>query len=169
MTLAHAGLGLFVIGASVETAWRLEAGQVLGAGDRLEIGAYTLRLNRISPVEGPNFTAERIGINVARRSDGASVCEAGPERRFYPANRQTTSKIALCFEGLSDLYIVAGDARPTADGRPGRLIRAYWNPWARLIFLGPLLMALGGAVSLRDRRLRLAAPRRAPAAAEARA
>jgi cytochrome c-type biogenesis protein CcmF len=43
-------------------------------------------------------------------------------------------------------------------------VRAYWNPWARLIFLGPLLMAIGGFISLSDRRLRFAVSRRAPAA-----
>jgi cytochrome c-type biogenesis protein CcmF len=149
------------MGAAFDGAGRLEAGQVLGVGDRLSLGAYELRLDRIVQLEGPNFVAEGAVMDVRRARDGSLACTARPERRFYPANRQTTSKIALCFEGLSDLYIVAGDERAAADGRPGRLIRAYWNPWARLIFLGPLLMALGGAVSLSDRRLRIAVARRA--------
>jgi cytochrome c-type biogenesis protein CcmF len=161
MTLAHMGLGLFVMGACFETAWKLEAAQILAPGDHLTLGAYVLTLDRIETVEGPNFTAERSVLAVTHARDGSPACSAQPERRFYPANRQTTSKIALCFKGMSDLYVVAGDPRPTADGRPGRLVRVYWNPWARLIFLGPLLMALGGAVSLSDRRLRLAAGRRA--------
>ena len=55
----------------------------------------------------------------------------------------------------------------TPDGRPGWLVRAYWNPWARFIFLGPVIMALGGLISLSDRRLRLAAPARKPSAVDA--
>jgi cytochrome c-type biogenesis protein CcmF len=62
---------------------------------------------------------------------------------------------------LSHLYAVLGERRAAADGSPIWLITGYWNPWALLIFLGPGLMALGGVVSLTDRRLRLAAGRRA--------
>jgi cytochrome c-type biogenesis protein CcmF len=92
-----------------------------------------------------------------------------PERRFYPANRQTTSKIAIERHGTSDLYVVVGDRRTAPGGGPAWLIRAYWNPWARLIFGGPILMALGGLISLSDRRLRLAAGarRKAPVLAAA--
>ncbi|HWE45137.1 MAG TPA: heme lyase CcmF/NrfE family subunit [Caulobacteraceae bacterium] len=162
MTLAHVGLGLFVMGASYETAWKLEAADVLAPGGHLRIGEYRLTLDRLDAVQGPNFTADRTVLRVTRH--GQPVCDAEPERRFYPANRQSTAKIALCFEGLSDLYVVAGDTRPAANGQPGQLIRAYWNPWVRFIFLGPLLMALGGLISLADRRLRLAVGRRSAAA-----
>jgi cytochrome c-type biogenesis protein CcmF len=70
-------------------------------------------------------------------------------------------------QGLSDLYVVLGDNRPQPNGADAWLVTAHWNPWARLIWLGPLLMALGGLVSLSDRRLRFALPRtaRAPAGA----
>ena len=90
-----------------------------------------------------------------------------PERRFYPANRQTVSQVAIDVHGASDLYVVFGERR---DGpKPTWLIRAYWNPFARLIFLGPLIMALGGGLSLSDRRLRLVAGRKALAAAQTKA
>jgi cytochrome c-type biogenesis protein CcmF len=163
MTLAHLGLGLFVMGACFESAWKIEAAQVMGPGDSLRVGAYTLTLDRVGSVEGPNYVAERGVLNVTRA--GRPACTATPERRFYPVNRQTTSEVALCFRGLSDLYIVLGERRATEAGGHGWLVRAYWNPWARLIFLGPLVMAVGGGVSLSDRRLRLAAAGRARAAA----
>jgi cytochrome c-type biogenesis protein CcmF len=63
--------------------------------------------------------------------------------------------------GASDVYIVLGERRPAVNGAAGGwLLRAYHNPFAKLIFLGPLLMAFGGLVSLADRRLRLAVPAR---------
>ena len=116
-------------------------------------------------IEGPNYIAERAQVRVTRA--GSPVCSAAPERRFYPAGRQTTSEVGLCFKGLDDLYLVLGERRVTEAGGPGWLMRAYFNPWARLIFLGPLLMAVGGALSLSDRRLRIAAGRRSSVAAEA--
>ena len=166
MTLGHLGLGLFVLGACVETGWKQEAAEVLALGRGLEVGGYSLRLDQAGAVDGPNYLAERASITVVK--GGRTVCTAQPERRFFPAGGQTTSEVALCFQGLSDLYVVLGERRATAAGEPGWLVRAYWNPWARLIFLGPLLMAAGGLVSLSDRRLRLGvAARRAAAPTKA--
>ncbi|HYD44336.1 MAG TPA: cytochrome c-type biogenesis CcmF C-terminal domain-containing protein, partial [Phenylobacterium sp.] len=160
MTLAHAGLGIFVLGAVVETAWKVETAAVLSPGQSLAVGAYELRLETVEAIEGPNFVAERARMS-ARRADRL-VCRPTPERRLYPAGGQTTSEVALCLRGLDDLYIVLGEQRPGPDGRAAWLVRGYFNPWARLIFLGPAIMALGGLLSLADRRLRLAAPARRP-------
>ncbi len=66
-------------------------------------------------------------------------------------------------QGLSDLYVVLGDSRLLPGGVQGWLVTDHWNPWARLIWLGPFLMALGGLISLSDRRLRFALPKRARA------
>ena len=96
--------------------------------------------------------------------DGAPVCEATPERRTYAAGGQTTSEVSICQRGLSHLYVVLGERRGP-DAAPVWLVRAYWNPWASLIFIGPAIMALGGMASLSDRRLRLGVARRTPAAA----
>jgi cytochrome c-type biogenesis protein CcmF len=158
MSLAHLGLGLFVLGACYETAWKVEAAQNLGPGDRMAVSGYQLALQNVGDAEGPNYAAERAIVQVTR--NGRSVCTAAPERRFYPDSNQSTSKVAICDEGLDDVYVVLGDHAQGAG--PDRwVIRGYFNPWARLIFLGPIIMALGGAVSLSDRRLRLAAPKRA--------
>jgi cytochrome c-type biogenesis protein CcmF len=154
MTLAHAGLGVFVLGVSVETTWRLEAAQTLAINDVARLGRYELTLLRVTEVEGANFTAERAAIRVSQ--DGYEICTAWPERRRYEVGQQTTSEVALCPRGLDDIYVVLGERR---DAR-GWLVRAYVNPWIRLIFLGPALMALGGLVSLSDRGLRLGLARR---------
>ncbi|CAN7410124.1 heme lyase CcmF/NrfE family subunit [Phenylobacterium sp. LjRoot225] len=152
MTLAHLGLGVFVLGACFETGWRQEAAETLPLGGSLNVGGYHLSLDEVGVVEGANFEAERGLIRVTRA--GESICEGAPERRFYPAGGQTTSEVALCYRGLSHLYMVLGERRDAA-GEPVWLVRAYWNPLATLLFLGPLIMALGGLVSLSDRRLRL--------------
>jgi len=164
MTLAHIGVGVFVLGACVELNGRVEVAKVVATGETVDIGAYHLTLSGVSTVEGPNFTAERAKVEVRGPSGSGALF---PERRFYPANRQTVSQVAIDVRGASDLYVVFGERREGA--RPTWLIRAYWNPFARLIFLGPLIMALGGALSLSDRRLRLVAGRKAVAAAQTKA
>jgi cytochrome c-type biogenesis protein CcmF len=167
MTLAHAGLGVFVLGTSFETAGRIDAAEALAVGQSLHVGQYVLTLNSVAPSEGPNYSAERAVLSVVG-PNGAAYPDVTPERRFYPANRQTTSQVAIQRHGASDLYVVVGERRdgaPSSAGKPNWLIRAYWNPWARFIFGGPILMALGGLISLSDRRLRLAAGARRKAAA----
>jgi cytochrome c-type biogenesis protein CcmF len=161
MTLAHMGLGLFVMGVTAEQAWRVEAAQALSLGQSMTVGAYRLSLDAVGAVEGKNYSAERGTLTVTRR--GRSICAAQPERRFYPDGGQTISKVALCMRAAGDVYVVLGDQRAGPAGRPAWLVRAYWNPWVHLIFLGPLIMALGGGVSLSDRRLRLGLPKRAAA------
>ncbi|MES3030032.1 MAG: heme lyase CcmF/NrfE family subunit [Pseudomonadota bacterium] len=162
MTLAHLGLGVFVLGACFETGWKQEAAEALAVGGRLNLGEYHLVLDEVRGVEGPNYDAER-GKLRAFKGD-RQICAPMPERRLYPTGGQTTSEVAICTLGVNHLYVVLGERRP-AEGAPVWLVRAYWNPWALLIFIGPGIMALGGVVSLSDRRLRLAVGRKAETAA----
>jgi cytochrome c-type biogenesis protein CcmF len=160
MTFAHIGLGVFLLGASIDGTGKVETAKVMAIGDQVDVGGgYHLSLDQVGPVDGPNYLAQRGTLSVTKA--GKPICTAAPERRFYPAGGQTTSKVALCLRGVSDVYVVFGEQRLGANGLPGWLVRVYWNPWARLIFLGPLLMALGGGISLSDRRLRIGLPKRA--------
>jgi len=152
-------MGLFVLGACFETGWKVEAAQALPVGGQLQIGAYHLILDEVRGVEGPNFDAERGAMRAYK--DGVQVCAPKPERRFYPAGGQTTSEVAICTLGLNHLYLVLGERRAGPGGAPVWLVRGYWNPWALLIFLGPVVMALGGLISVSDRRLRLGVAARA--------
>ncbi|MDH4385971.1 MAG: heme lyase CcmF/NrfE family subunit [Caulobacter sp.] len=164
-SLAHCGLGLFVLGACFETAWKIELAEVMAPNSRVALGKYELELKSSSVVDGPNFLAEEGVITVLKAN--RPVCEARPQRRFYPAGGQTTQEVAICARGLDQVYITLGERRAMADGRPGWLVRAYFNPWVQLIFLGPMLMALGGGVSLSDRRMRFGVGRKASAKAAA--
>jgi len=158
MTLAHAGLGVFILGACFETAWKVEAAEALSVGGQLRLGGFELTLKEVGTVDGPNYIAERGQLTVTRA--GRSVCAPAPERRFYPAGKQSTSEVALCNLGFSQVYTVLGERRAGVNGEPAWLVRSYYNPWVQLIYLGPLLMALGGLLSLSDRRLRFAVGRK---------
>jgi cytochrome c-type biogenesis protein CcmF len=158
-TLAHAGLGVFVLGAVVETGYRVEAARALAPGQTIEAGQWAVRLDEVRIVEGPNYLSEQGRLTVTLR-DGTSPRPVTAERRFFPAGGQTTTEVGLDFRGLDDVYVVLGERGRTAAGEPGWTVRVWWNPWARLIFLGPTIMALGGGLSLLDRRLRLGVNRR---------
>ena len=162
-TLAHAGLGVFVLGAVVETGYRAEAARPVAIGEVVEAGPWAVRLDDVRVVEGPNYLAERGLLTVTLRS-GAAPRQITAERRFFPAGGQTTTEVGLDFRGLDDVYVVLGERGQSATGAPAWNVRVWWNPWARLIFLGPAIMALGGVLSLMDRRLRLGVGQRKVAA-----
>ncbi|NBW09028.1 MAG: heme lyase CcmF/NrfE family subunit [Caulobacteraceae bacterium] len=154
MTLAHAGLGLFVLGAVVETGFKVEAAAPLGLDGSVTAGRYSVRLDDVRIVEGPNYLAEQGHLTVTP-TDGGPERTVVAERRFFPAGGQTTTEVGLDFRGLDDVYVVLGERRSTPQAARAWTVRVYWNPWARLIFLGPLVMAIGGVLSLLDRRLRI--------------
>ncbi|MHC3128365.1 cytochrome C biogenesis protein CcmF, partial [Brevundimonas sp. GN22] len=157
MALAHAGLGVFILGAVVETGFKVEAARALPLKGEVAAGPWKVRLDEVNIVEGPNYLAEQGKLTVARADGRGREKTVTAERRFFPAGGQTTTEVGLDFRGLDDVYVVMGERGQTEAGEQSWVVRLYWNPWARLIFLGPLMMALGGLVSLLDRRLRVGA------------
>ena len=156
MTLAHAGLGVFVLGAVVETSFKTEAAAAVAVGGTVEAGRWAVKLDKVEIVEGPNYLAERGTLTITSTDGRAFPRTVTSERRFFPAGGQTTTEVGLDFRGLDDVYVVMGERRATPEAAQAWTVRVYDNPWARLIFLGPFIMALGGGLSLFDRRLRLA-------------
>ena len=157
--LAHAGLGITLLGIAGTICWKTEVLDVLSPGQSIQVGSYNLEFAGVTSVTGPNYTANR--GNIVVRRDGAEIARLSPEMRQYPVEGQSVSKTAIRTTGFSDLYVALGDNR--GGGR--WLIRAFVNPLAPFIWLGGALMALGGFASLFSR-LRLPALRSALAPAE---
>jgi len=155
--LAHAGLAITLMGVAGATAWRSEALTVVAPGQKLTVGPYTLRFDGVTREKGPNYLADRAHIALM---DGDKVrTTLLPEHRFYPAEGQDMTDTAIHTTGLRDLYLALGDDR--GGGRFA--LRAYVSPLAPLIWLGGLMMALGGILSLWGR-LRVKEPAPQPAA-----
>ena len=167
MTLAHAGLGVFILGAVVETSFKAEAAAAIPLGGEVSSGPWKVTLNAVEVVEGPNYLAEQGRLTVAPVAGNAVERVITAERRFFPAGGQTTTEVGLDFRGLDDVYVVMGERARADNGEQAWTVRVYYNPWARLIFLGPMIMALGGVLSLLDRRLRVGAGSRKKAEARA--
>ena len=155
---AHAGMGVTFIGVALLTAWQVEDIRVAQVGQPFTVGGYDITLASVDEVEGPNFISTTATMQVAR--DGRRVAVLHPEKRVYPVQAMPTTEAAIDNGIFRDIYLVIGDAQ--ADG--GWAVRTYIKPFANWIWAGSLLMALGGIISLSDRRYRVAAgARRAPA------
>ncbi|HEY1633009.1 MAG TPA: heme lyase CcmF/NrfE family subunit [Rhizomicrobium sp.] len=149
--LAHAGLGVTLLGVAGDTAWKSEAIDVLAPGQNLQVSDVTLRFGGVQVVPGPNYQAARATIVAMRNGNVIGVLS--PEKRAYPAEGQEISDTAIRTTGFSDLYVALGDDR----GGGKWVVRAFVNPLAPFIWFGGAIMALGGLLSLWGRvRFRLA-------------
>ena len=152
--LAHAGLGVTVIGIVGVSAFATEHIAEMKPGMALEAGGYQVVFDGVKPGQGPNFTEERGHFTVRRA--GVVVSDVYSAKRVYTARRMPTTEAGILTFGLSQLYVSLGDDLP--DG--GIVVRLWWKPVILAIWGGAVLMMLGGAVSLSDRRLRIGAPAR---------
>jgi cytochrome c-type biogenesis protein CcmF len=159
MTLAHLGMAVTVAGIAA-SAWQAERIELVKPGENLPIAGYVLHLDGVDKVDGPNFTADRARITASR--DGKMIALMQPEKRFFPLQQMPTSVTAIHTTLLADLYVALGDG----DDKGAWTVRAYWKPLVPWIWIGAVMMALGGIVSLSDRRWRVGIAARAPRAAQ---
>ncbi|HLW27479.1 MAG TPA: heme lyase CcmF/NrfE family subunit [Kiloniellales bacterium] len=155
MSLAHAGLAVAMAGMIGSSAWKQEEVRLVQPGDVVALGGYEFRFEGARQVRGPNYLSDTAPLTLLR--DGREVGTLYPERRFYPVQQMHTTQAAIRTNGLYDLYAVIGDPQPGG----GWVLRIYLEPLVPWIWFGAGFMALGGLVSLSDRRLRVGAPRRA--------
>lgn len=147
---AHAGLGIAIFGICGVLAWQTEDIRVAKVGDSFPVGAYTVTLDAVHKAPGPNYEATIADMTVTRA--GARVVVLHPEKRFYPIAGMPTTNAAISRGVLRDVYLVVGD--PQDSG--GYAVRSYIKPFADWIWIGCLIMAAGGVLSLTDRRYRIA-------------
>ncbi len=159
MTLAHAGMAVAIAGMVASSTWKVEEILIMRPGDSTTVAGYDYRLEGVERLPGPNYFSDTATLTVTR--DGRPVTVQRPEKRMYPVQQMPTTEAAIHPTGLYDLYTAIGDP----DGRGGHTVRIFFEPLVPWIWAGALMMMLGGAVSLSDRRLRVGAPRRKRAAA----
>ncbi len=151
---AHAGVGVALIGIVCETSWNSENIRTMKPGDITSIAGYSLKLENLTPHQGPNYreTAANFSVMV----DGHVIATMSPSKRnFTTRGGAATTEAALLSRGASQLYISLGDI--AANGSIA--VRIYHKPLVLFIWFGPVLMAFGGMLSLSDRRLRVGAPK----------
>jgi cytochrome c-type biogenesis protein CcmF len=150
MHLAHIGVAVFVAGVTVVTSYQTEKDVRMQIGDTVTAGSYEFRLDNVSQLRGPNYQAVRADIQVTK--GGALVSVMHPEKRAFTASQNVTSETAIDRSVWRDLYLSLGDQ---VEGGGGWTVRVYYKPLINWIWGGALLMAIGGAFAVTDRRYAL--------------
>jgi cytochrome c-type biogenesis protein CcmF len=152
--VAHFALGITLLGIVCETNWSSERIVALKPTQTVSISGYDLSFDGMESRTGSNYreTAARFTV----RKGGSVIGVMEPSKRVFPSrDGMSTSEAALLTRGVSQLYISLGDSN--ADGSIA--LRLYHKPLVLLIWMGALVMAFGGGLSLSDRRLRIGAPK----------
>ncbi|ARO15058.1 cytochrome c-type biogenesis protein CcmF [Ketogulonicigenium robustum] len=148
---AHIGFGVTILGIALSLSLLKEDIRVVQVGESYNVGDYTFVMTGVHDLDGPNYITRMADIEVSQ--DGRPVTTLHPEKRFYVFAGMPTTEAGISSNLLRDVYVVLGD--PQADG--GHAMRTYIKPFVNWLWLGAMLMAVGGGISLSDRRLRVAA------------
>ena len=149
MVLAHAGVAVFVFGVLVTESTSIEKDVAAKPGQSFQLRGYQFRFEGVQRVEGPNYLADR-GTVVIRRND-SDIATLHPEKRRYASGGNVLTEAAMDTALSRDLYVALGEP---LDDSGGWGLRLYVKPFIRMIWLGALLMAIGGFVVAFDRRFR---------------
>jgi cytochrome c-type biogenesis protein CcmF len=150
MQLAHLGVAVFIVGVTMVTGYQMEQDVRMEPGSTVSAGGYEFRFIGISDAAGPNYRAARAEILVSR--DGKEIERMFPEKRSYTASGNVMTETAIDSGLFRDLYVSLGE--PVEGGAWS--VRVYYKPFVGWIWGGALLMALGGGLTLSDRRYALA-------------
>ena len=154
MLLAHAGVGVFILGVTLVKSYEAERDVRLAPGETAELGGYLFRFEGATDVAGPNYQAARGAFVVTR--DGKTVARMEPEKRVYRVQRNAMTEAAIDTGIARDLYVSLGE--PAGEG--AWTVRLQVKPFVDWIWGGCLLMALGGLLAASDRRYRVSMRRR---------
>ena len=147
-SLAHAGLGVAIAGMTGSALWMTEDITLVRTGQTLHVAGYDLTFLGTEPKAGKNYTATEGIFDVSR--GGPFTAEMRPERRYYPTQQRFTTVAAIRTNLLSDLYVTLGEV--DATDRSAYVTRIYHHPLVPWIWIGAVLMTLGGVLSLSSRR-----------------
>ena len=153
MTLAHAGIAVFLVGALLVEGLNGQREVALKPGQSVELGRDAFRFEGVERLQGPNYIADRGTVQLLR--DDAPVATLHPEKRTYVSGGQVMTEAAIEPGLLGDRYVALGESL----GGGAWAVRVHSKPFVRWIWLGAVLMALGGFVTATDRRFRREASR----------
>jgi len=148
MSVAHFGVGLFVLGVTLVSAFNIESDMAMREGQTLEVAGHQFELRELRQVQGPNYSAVEGSVEVRR--DGRFVAEIRPQKRQYLVQKNWMTEADIVVNWNKDLFVALGDQ----IGNDTWSVRIQYKPMIRFIWFGALLMALGGLLAATDRRYR---------------
>jgi cytochrome c-type biogenesis protein CcmF len=150
MSVAHFGVGVFVLGVTVVSAFSIETDQSLSPGDKVDAGAYSFEMRELLDVEGPNYVAREAVVDIRKGAD--FIAQVRPQKRQYLVQKSWLTEAGISPGWNRDLLISMGDQ----IGGEAWSVRVQYKPLVRFIWLGALIMAFGGLLAATDRRYRSA-------------
>ena len=151
MSVAHFGVGMFVIGVTVVSAFSVEADRSLRAGASESVAGFEFELRGLRNVNGPNFRALEGEVDIYK--DGEFIAQLRPQKRTYIVQQSPMTEAGIDANWNRDLFVALGDSL----GNDAWSVRMQYKPMIRFIWWGSFVMALGGFIATRDRRYRLKA------------
>lgn len=148
MVLAHVGLGLTALGIAVVSNFAIDKDLRMSIGESVTVGAYEFELMSIDDVMGPNYTSKQ-GI-IALSGEGEITAYIHPEKRRYIPSGQVMTEAAISAGLSKDIYVAMGEEIDNGTWA----MRIHIKPMVRFIWLGGLMMALGGLLAAWDKRYR---------------
>jgi len=148
MMTAHIGIGIFILGVVFTSSFSDEKETSVAMGEKVELAGYTFVLEKVSAVEGPNYQAMRGDVNVTKQ--GSPVVMLYPEKRIYTVQRNPMTEPGIQTGVFRDLYVSLGE--PINDNEWG--FRIYYRPFIQWVWIGALLMSIGGLLGATDKRYR---------------
>ena len=148
MMLAHLGFAVAIVGVTLVSVFSEERDLRMMPGDQLEFSDYKFEFKGASPIQGANYAADRGTIEVTR--DGEAVVTLYPEKRRYNVQGSMMTEAAIDPGLFRDLYVAMGE--PLGEG--AWAVRVHYKPFVRWLWLGGILMSLGGVVAVADKRYR---------------
>lgn len=154
MVLAHVGLLMVIMGITLTTHLSIERDVALKQGQTVTLADYQFHFDSIQAVKGPNYDATLATFSV--RQNGHLVGMLYPEKRVYVAQNSPMTEAAIDGNLFRDLYVALGEPLDANDPSGAWAVRVYCKPFVRWLWVGALLMALGGIFAMSDKRYRLA-------------
>ena len=148
MMLAHAGIAVAILGVVVTITYSEGRDVRMNPGESIALAGYDITFEGVQKVRGPNYLADQAEFNVTR--DGEFVAKLRPEKRFYSVGQNVMTEADMDPGLMRDVYVALGEK----VGDTAWAVRVHVKPFVRWIWLGGLLVALGGFVTLLDKRYR---------------
>ena len=149
MSVAHFGMGLFVVGVTIVSAFTVEADLRMQQGETVQVAGFDFELRELRNVDGPNYRALEGEVEVRR--NGEFIASLRPQKRTYLVQQSPMTEAGIHASWNKDLFVALGDPL----GNNAWSVRIQYKPMIRFIWLGALVMALGGLIAASDRRYRV--------------
>jgi len=150
MILGHLGIAVFIVGITLTSLYNQEKDLRMAPGDSYSVAGYNFLFNGVKEKDILNYRSTRGHFTVTSEASDFEVV-LQPEKRIYRVQQMPMTEAAIDAGFTRDLFIALGEP---LDDQGAWAVRIYYKPFIRWIWLGAIIMALGGLFAASDRRYR---------------